>query len=146
MASLKDILTDPSRRQSVVNDCTQLVDDEVAAKGGLSGMAIKGVFMVVKKFKPGYIGKVVDHLMDEFVEQLEPFYQAFLSAGGGDIGTYLTGRAAEVASGLLGVTDERVAHYDQPTIKSAYAKLRPSAAKHVESAVPGIGRVLSKYV
>ena len=145
MATLQSILLDPARRTNVVTDCSQLVDDEVSAKGGLSGMAIKGVYLLVKKIKPGFIGEVVGHLMDEFVNELDPFYQSYLGAGRKDIQQYLQGRSAEVASGLLGVTDKRVQKTANSTIKAGYAKLRPSAAKHVEAAVPGIARILAKY-
>ncbi len=145
MPTLQDILNDPSRRTAVVDDCAQLVDDEVGAKGGLSGMAIKGVYMLVKKIKPGFIRGVVDHLLDAFVAELEPFYKDFLAAGGGNLQLFLQARAAAVASALLQVTDRRIDRADNGTIRSGYAKLRPSAAKHVETAVPGIGRILSKY-
>jgi len=41
MPTLKDLLLAPAKRPAVVKDCVQLVDAEVAAKGGLAGMALK---------------------------------------------------------------------------------------------------------
>lgn len=147
MSKLQDILLDPARRSQVIADCAQLVDEEVSSKGGLGGLAIKGTYGLVKKVKPGIIREAVEHLLEEFVSRMEPFNADFQTQGGGKkLGAYLESRAADVASALLGVTDARVGKIDNRTIKSAYEKLRPSAAKHVEAAVPGIGRVLSKYV
>jgi hypothetical protein len=147
MAKLKDILLDSAKRGQVVHDCAQLVDEEVSNKGGLSGMAVKAAYAVVKRIKPGIVGELVDKLMDEFVSNLEPFYADFQAKGGGaTLAAYLQGRSSEVTSALLNITDARAAKADNRTLKSAYEKLRPTAVKHTEAAVPGIARVLSKYV
>ncbi|MEL6548399.1 MAG: hypothetical protein AAFQ82_27495 [Myxococcota bacterium] len=50
-----------------------------------------------------------------------------------------------MANALLGVTDERAARADNQTLKKAYKKLRPKAVGHVESAVPGIARIIEKH-
>jgi hypothetical protein len=146
VTKLQDVLLEAARRTQVIDDCTQLVDDEVATKGGLSGMAVKGAYAIVKKIKPGIVREVVDKLLDEFVGELAPFYADFQQKGGADLQSYLQGRAAEVATGLLKITDGRAARADNRTIKAAYERLRPTGAKHVEAAVPGIARVLGKYV
>lgn len=146
MGKLQDILLDGSKRPQVVTDCAQLVDEEVASKSGLSGLAVKGGYAVVKKIKPGIVPEAVDRLLNEFVAQLEPFHTAFQAQGGGNLSSYLQGRASEVATALLNITDAKVSRAENRTIKAAYEKLRPTGAKHVEAAVPGIARVLSKYV
>ena len=48
MKQLQELVADAGRRQGVVRDCVALVESEVRSKGGLSGMAIKTVFNVVK--------------------------------------------------------------------------------------------------
>ena len=74
MKTLQDIGAAPGVRAQVVSDCSQLVDDEVKRKSGLSGLAIKGAYALVKAIKPGIIRESIEHLLDGFVAQLEPFY------------------------------------------------------------------------
>lgn len=54
---LKEILLDETKRPAVVTDMQQLIDEEVEAKSGVSGLAIKGGYGLVKKVKPGKIGR-----------------------------------------------------------------------------------------
>jgi hypothetical protein len=142
MPNLRELLLAGERRPSVVADCVTLVDSEVAAKGGLGGIAIKGAYAVVKAVKPGIIKEAVDRMLDEFVAQLEPFY---VEAPAG-FAAHLEKNRQRVADALLGVTDARAGRTGNGTIKKAYDKLRPTAAKHVEAAVPGVGRVVAKYI
>ncbi|MBO0841387.1 MAG: hypothetical protein J2O49_11270, partial [Sciscionella sp.] len=68
--TLKQLLLDPQRRPNVVNDCQQLIEDQVAAAAGIPGVAIKGGYKVVKAIKPGIIHDAVDGLLDQFVAKL----------------------------------------------------------------------------
>lgn len=146
MGRLQEILLDKSRRGQVIDDCVGLIDSEVAAKGGLGGLAVKGGYAVVKKIKPGFIRHAVDHLLDEFVAQLEPFHEDFVKGGGTNLASYLSSKATQVAEALLKITDTRISRNDNRTITTVYGKLRPHGVKHVETAVPGIAQVLQKYV
>lgn len=146
MADLKSVLTDPSRRQQVVRDAEALLDAEVDAKSGLSGLAIKGAFKIVKSFRPGIIPDTVDGLLDDFATRLDPFYQAHATQGGGrSIADYFTSRKSEIADALLAITDGRARVTRHTTLKSAYEKLRPEGKKHVEAAIPGVGRLVEKH-
>lgn len=147
MATLNEILSDKARRSQVVADCAQLVDEEVRGKSGLSGIAVKGAYAIVKKVKPNVVDDAVGRLLDPFAEQLDPFYQGFLREGiNQPFAAYLVPRASEVANALLKITDERAERADNKALRSAYQKLRPTAVKHVEAAVPGIGRVIAKHI
>ena len=145
MAKLNEMIADPAKRKAVIEDCTRLVDDEVANKGGLSGLAIKGGYAMVKAIKPGIIREVVDKLIDEFCEKLEPYWADFQTKGGGTFERSLETKRTEVANALLGVTDKRATKADNRTIKKAYEKLRPTGVKNVEAAVPGIARIIEKH-
>lgn len=146
MPDLKSILTDPTRRKQVVRDAELLLDAEVDSKGGLSGLAIKGAFKVVKSFRPGIIPDVVDGLLDDFADRLDPFYQAHATQGAGrTLVDYLGGRKGEVADALLAITDGRARNTRHTALKSAYEKLRPEGKKHVEAAVPGVARLIEKH-
>lgn len=141
----EQILTDDVRPK-LLQDAEQLVESEVASKSGFSGMAIKTGYKVVKNLKPGLIPDALDNLIDKFVERLEPFYSAWEGAGRtGSFGAHLQSRPHEVANALLGVTDDR-AQRASGTVRSTYSKLRPQGEKNVMAAVPGLARVLDRYV
>jgi len=144
MPTLSDILLVPGNRPKVITDCTTLIQEEVDSKGGLSGLAIKAAFAVVKAVKPGFISEAVDHMLDDFVKRLEPFW-ADAQAKNEPIGPLMNGRAPQVADALLAISDERAQRSTNPTLKKAYEKLRPTGKKHVEQAVPRIGRLVQKY-
>lgn len=146
MTTLKDILLTPQARPEVIADCINLIDSEVAHKHGLSGLAIKGAYAVVKKIKPSIIHDAVDALLNDFVAQLEPFYQTYIAAKATDITAFMQQRHNAIAQALLGITDAKISHSSHKTIKSAYEKLRPMALKHVEQAIPGTLHILEKFI
>ena len=57
----------------------------------------------------------------------------------------MNARAGQVADALLAISDERAARAKNQGAKKAYEKLRPSGKKHVETAVPRLGRLIAKY-
>ena len=108
MPTLKEILLVPGNRPKVVADCVTLVQEEVDSKGGLSGLAIKGAYAVVKAVKPGFVTEALDHMLDDFVARLEPFW-ADAQAKNEPVGALMNARAGEVADALLAISDERAA-------------------------------------
>ena len=144
MTTLKEILTAPATRTRVVADCVQVIEDEVKSKGGVTGLAIKAAFAVVKAVKPGFIAEAVDHMLDDFAGKLDPFYEQ-AKAAGQTPSAYMNARPAEVANALLSISDQRAQSAKNQTVKKAYEKLRPSAQRHVEAAVPAIGRLVDRY-
>ena len=144
MSTLNDILLAPGNRPKVVVDCVRLIDEEVDSKGGLTGLAVKGAYALVKAVKPGFVSEAVDNMLDDFVRRLEPFYAA-AQAKNEPIGPALNARAGEVSEALLAISDERSQRAKNNTLKKAYEKLRPTGKKHVEAAVPRVGRLIAKY-
>ena len=57
----------------------------------------------------------------------------------------LNARAGQVSDALLTISDERAARSTNGTLKKTYEKLRPTGKKHVEAAVPRVGRLIAKY-
>jgi hypothetical protein len=143
--TLKAGLLDSDRRRAVVDDLNGLVDSEVANKSGLSGGIIKTGYAAVKKVKPGIIPEAIDRMLDEFVEQLEPFWATYSTQGGGDFGAFLASRPQEASEALLAVTDRRAESSSRPAITSIYGKLRPKAQENVIEALPGLGAVVEKH-
>jgi len=144
MSTLKETLTVPGQRPKVIDDCVRVIEEEVESKGGLTGLAVKGAFALVKAVKPGFVAEAVDHMLDDFVDKLEPFV-AEARIKNEPVGPYLNARASDVAEALLSISDARAARAKNQALKGAYGKLRPSGKKHVEAAVPRIGRLIAKY-
>ena len=131
-------------RQRLVADACQVLDQEVADKGGLSGLAIKGAYSVVKGIKPGFIPEVVDGLLDDFLDALEPLVQE-ASQRGVSPGKHLAANAERAANSLLAITDARVARSTRAVIRGTYDKLRPTAIKHVTAAGPRLGQMMERH-
>lgn len=147
MGKLVDVLQDPQVRRAMAEDGARLVDAEVARKGGMSGLALKGAFAVVQRVRPGYVGDALERLLPSFATRLDPFYEARQQeAPDQPMERYLSNRAQQVADALLAITDERAARAEKGPLRTTYEKLRPVAARHVEEAVPGIGRLLDSHV
>ena len=143
MSTLKEILTRPGTRPQVIADCERIIEEEVDAKG-LMGLPIKGAYKIVKAVKPGFVSEVIDHMLDDFCDRLDPLYQSALSRNE-PVTAYFNAHPGDVAEALLTITDQRAQRAKNQMIKGAYEKLRGSAKKHVEAAVPRIARLVAKY-
>lgn len=146
MSTLVDKLTAPEVRPKVVSACVDLVDREVDGKGGLSGMAIKAGYKVVKALKPGFVTSVVDTLLPEFAEALAPIHAREATAGPDSFVRYVEGHGEEVADALLQVTDARAGKAKNATVKKTYERLRPSAKQNVIAAVPNLAATLRPFL
>jgi hypothetical protein len=139
-------LTQAPARDRVVQDCCAMIDEEVKSKGGLSGIAVKGAYGVVKAVKPTFVPEVVDAMLDDWIRKVEPYYDQWKAAGSqGSLATYLSNRSGEISESLLEVTDTRARGAKNASVKKLYEKMRPSARKHVEEAVPRLARLLEKH-
>jgi hypothetical protein len=144
MASLSEQLGGGDTRAKVIQDACGVLDQEVADKGGLSGIAIKAAYKVLQGVKPGFVHEVVDNLLDDFLLALDPLYQEAASKQR-PAGAYLRENSARVADALLAVTDRRAKDAKRQVIRSAYDKLRPMAKKQVEGAVPRLADMLNRH-
>ena len=142
--SLKEQVAQGNKRSEVIDDALKVLDAEVADKSGLSGIAVKGAFAVVKGIQPGFIRNVVENLLDDFLEALNPIYQEAMAAGKTP-GKHLEQNGGRVADALLGITDARAQRAQRPIVKKTYDKLRPTAKKHVEAAAPRLGGLLDRH-
>jgi hypothetical protein len=144
MASLLEALTDEAKKPDVVKDCCALIDAEVKEKGGISGLAIKAGYGAVKGIKPGFVEHTVEDLLPEFAKALDPIYDDAKSQNKG-VSDFFSSNSSRVADALLSITDAKAARAKSAVAKSAYDKLRSSAKKNVEQAVPRLGRLIEKY-
>jgi hypothetical protein len=144
MGSLREQMSDPTRRKAMIEDAIRVTDAEVSERGGITGMAIKAAYAMTKGIAPGFVHKIVDNLMDDFLDALEPFHDEAKQKGVG-LRALLDNRRAEAANALLSITDQRAAAEDGGALKKGYEKLRPTAQRNVEQAVPRLADLISKY-
>jgi len=142
--NLNDVLNDEVKRASIIEEVCSLVDDEVSKQRGISGVAVKAGYKLVQSVKPGFVRNVVRSLLPDFAAALEPI-RAQALAQGQSVSSYFNAHTQDIAEALLAVTDGRARSSDHGTVKGAYGKLRGSARKNVESAVPGLGRIIEKH-
>jgi hypothetical protein len=142
--NLNDVLSDEAKRASIIEDICRLVDDEVGKQRGLSGVAVKAGYKLVQGVKPGFVRNVVQALLPEFAAALEPIREQAV-AQGQTVSGHFSAHTAEVAEALLAVTDGRAQSSEHSSVRGAYGKLRGSARKNVQSAVPGLGKIIEKH-
>jgi hypothetical protein len=144
MASLREILGSGEKRTTLIDDSLRLVDAEVDDKSGLSGIAIKTAYKVVKGVSPGFLPQAVDHLMDSFLDALDPIYQESVARGVAPR-AHLEANADRAADALLGITDARARSAKNQVVRATYERLRGQAKKHVLAAIPRLGELFERH-
>jgi hypothetical protein len=144
-ATLQEILLAPDTRPQVVADCFTLLDQEVSRKSGISGTAVKLAYKTVNTFLPGHVRHMVESMLPQMADQLEPYWADFGTSGGSEFGDYLAKHGEEVSEALLSVTDARAAASGRATVIKAYGSVRGSASKHIVAALPQLGDLVMKY-
>ena len=75
--TLQDILLAPENQPHVIADCLKLIEQEVSAKSGVSGTAVKLAYKTANAFASGYIQSTVESLLPDMVTALESFWADF---------------------------------------------------------------------
>lgn len=140
---LSDILLNENHRETFVDDCVKLIDQQVAAAPGLGGLALKAAYSTVKGIRADYCAQVLDQLLPEISIALDPMWTE--AVNNGNPVEYLAQRKSEVADELLQISDKRVEKSTRAIVKGAYAKLRPSAKNYVENGVPDLAEIINKH-
>ncbi|WP_394833839.1 hypothetical protein LVJ94_45775 [Pendulispora rubella] len=144
MPKLPEVLTSEAKKTAVVDDCLALIDAEVADKSGISGLAIKAGYAAVKGVKPGFIKQVVGDLLPEFADALDPLYQQAQTENK-PVAAFFDANTSKVADALLAITDAKAQKSKSGVVKGTYDKLRGTAKKNVEAAVPRLGKMIEKH-
>ena len=142
--SLSQVLNEEAKKPVVIDDCCELIDAEVADKGGISGLAIKAGYKAVKGVKPGFVKQVVTDLLPEFTAALDPIYDEAKTSSK-PVTDYFVSNSSRVADALLAITDAKAAKSKSGLVKGTYEKLRSTAKKNVEAAVPRLGKMIEKH-
>ncbi len=138
-------IQDKAVRDRVASDCTQLIDTQVAAKGGLGGLALKAAYGAVKGLGGDYVLGAVKRLLPEVAEALDPLWAEGVQSG--DPVAYLSENSDRTADVILSTTDARIERKASGGIIGAsYKKLRKSVKKDVAAAVPGLAQIIDKHI
>ena len=146
MKSIVEVVTDAELRPAVIEDTVQLIDNQVRAKRGITGAAIKTGYKVVSKLKGGrMVPRAVDILLDDFAEALQPLFDEYGESNTSGFGNYLVQHKERSAEALVAVTDRRAHEAEQAILRSTYNRLRPQAIKHVGEALQELGDVIERH-
>lgn len=140
---LSDGLLDEKKKNMVVADCTKLLDTQVSAMKGVSGIAMKAGYTAIKGIAPGYCADAIERLLPEWFTALDPMWSEGTQTG--DPANHLIQNRDRTADALLSVTDGRIEKSTNNTVRGLYNKFRNSAKKHVEDAVPDLATIIDKY-
>ncbi len=127
----------------MVDACCSLVDAEVAARSGVSGMAVRAGYRAVTSIRPAMVRDAVDHLLPDFAAALEPLHA---EAPGPPFEAHLRANGSRAAEALLRVTDARVEHAKSAIVRKTYAGLRRIARGQLEASMPGLARALAPFL
>ncbi|WP_353931362.1 hypothetical protein WJM97_01810 [Okeanomitos corallinicola TIOX110] len=141
--ALIDGLADNQKRKKLVDNCTTLLDEQVAAKSGISGLAIKAGYAAIKGISPRYCAGAIERLLPESFAVLDPLWDEGLQTG--DPVKHITNNSSRTADLLLSITDIRIKKSNNTAVKGVYNKLRNSAKQHIEEAVPSLAKVIDEY-
>ena len=143
-SSLAEQLLSPEHRPAVIQDVARLVEAEVARKTGLGGFALQAAFSVLRGAGPQWLPGVLDRWAPDLVAALEgPFSRA--QAGGESLPALFAQEKSQIAQALLGIVDAKANRSANATAVKAYQKLRGSAVKHLEEAVPALAALLERH-
>lgn len=137
-------IQDKAVRESIAADCTQLIDRQVKAKSGLSGMALKATYGVVKGVGADYIPGAIQRLLPQTCAALDPMWEEGLQKG--DPVAHLSQNEDRAADLILSATDARIESNGSGVIKASYNKLRKSIKGDVAAAVPELAQILGKHM
>ena len=69
-ATLHEILLTPDTKPQVTADCMTLIQQEVSAKSGVSGTAVKLAYKTVNAVASGYVQSMVETLLPDMMALL----------------------------------------------------------------------------
>ena len=145
VSNLLELSENPATKAAIVKDAQAVVEAELAGKSGISAGAVKLAYKAVTSFAPGYYEETLNIMVPSMLEQLQPFWADFRTAGGGSFGEYLVKRQDEVTPRLLLVTDDMANASEKAVVVKAYKTVRGGASKHIEAALPALGGLVEKY-
>jgi hypothetical protein len=142
MSTLVEQIGQPNKRPAVINDCVELIDNQVKQKGFI----MKSAYATIKAIKKGFVAETVDSLLNDWLGKLQPHYDKWATAKQSSFSDYIIARQDDVAEDLLSVTDQRAEKSSHGTAKKMYSKMRDGAKRNVVEAIPELARLIEKHL
>jgi len=140
MSSLVDKLATAPARAQMIDDCVDLIDNQVKQKGFI----IKSAYATIKAIKKRFVPEVVDSMLDDWLGKIQPHYDRWSAAKTSTFSDFVVARGDQVAEDLLSVTDARAAHTTHTTAKKMYGRMREGAKQNVIEAIPALATMIEK--
>jgi hypothetical protein len=142
MSSLVEKLARDPVRPQMITDCVDLIDAQVKQKG----FVIKSAYAAIKAIKKKFVPEVVDSMLDEWLEKIQPHFDKWSVARTSTFTDYVVARGDDVAEDLLAVTDARAEKTSHTTAKKMYGRMREGAKKNVIEAIPALGQMIERQL
>jgi hypothetical protein len=130
----------PLNWETLVSDCVKLINEQVAAKGGISGGAVKIAYSAIKGISPNYITEATGRILPDILTALDPIWHEGTESG--NPASYLAQHGARTADAILSITDAKAAKTERAVVRGSYSKLRESVKKDLEAAVPRLAQII----
>ncbi|MGP6174233.1 DUF6918 family protein [Corynebacterium sp. A21] len=150
MSNLSSSLTG-ANREAVVKDLAEFTERTISEQSGVTGIAVKGAYAGVQKIRPDVLTKALDRFLPDLAESLQPHWDDYTTAGGGQSGTtgtfgvFLENRRDDVADSLLTSADRNADKLDNGALVKAYRAVRGRGEKILAKNVAGLGTVIEKH-
>jgi hypothetical protein len=145
MTTLADLLLAPPRRDALVADVVAVVEDHIARRAGLRGVALRAAMAAVRRQLPDAIPRTVTRLLPDFIAALEPMHRRS-GTDGADFARCLARDRAGAAGAMLAIADARVERSSNAALKAFYKGFRSTAEHEAEDLVPGLAEALAKHL
>ena len=142
MSSLVEKLARDPVRPQMITECVELIDAQVKQKG----FVIKSAYATIKAIKKKFISEVVDSMLDEWLEKIQPHFDKWSVAKTSTFTDYVVARGDDVAEDLLAVTDARAEKTSHTTAKKMYGRMREGAKKNVIEAIPALAQMIERQL
>ncbi len=142
MSSLVEKLARDPVRPQMITECVDLIDAQVKQKG----FVIKSAYATIKAIKKKFVPEVVDSMLDEWLEKIQPHFDKWSVAKTSTFTDYVVARGDDVAEDLLAVTDSRAEKTSHTTAKKMYGRMREGAKKNVIEAIPALAQMIERQL
>lgn len=140
---LSEQIQDKEVRLNIAEDCVKLMDNQVEAKTGITGILFKTLYKGIKSISPNYVQKAIFGLIPPVSQAINPLWDEGKEKG--NPVTYLQNNPTLTTNTILSVTDERIKKAQNKIIKVSYEKVRNFLQDEIEQVVPQLAEILGKY-
>ena len=141
---LSEQIKDQKISDNIAHECVQLMESQVSAKKGLSGIAFKTLYAGIKAISSDYAFNAIKGLLLPVSKALDPLWAKGLQQN--DPVIYLKNNISLTANTILSVTDAKIQKASNTIVKGTYNKIRKSLQDEIEQAVPGLADILGRNV